>query len=498
MISIESNSEEREARNPLPLPPSKPGPSSSADLGQAGIQPKSNVLTLIAVVLAMLILGATAGWFVRGMTGKDERVTLEDLTDPHDPKAIAISTSTVSYRQLKRSIEAVGSIHAFEELTVAAKTDGRVLRIHHDMAEVVGPNSLLLEMDPTDLQLTLSQAERSLKAECVRWGFEDVPDTSADLDKLPSVRSSKMRLELAQSKLARLNELMKSNSVSMEEFDQVRSEARIAESDWDDQRFLARSALATILLRESELNIVRQRLKDTQVLTPIPTLVIRGEDPIYRIAQRLVSEGMLVRPGDLLFKLVLGNSVKVRLTLPETSTSQIVEGQSVEIETFSSDPAIAGLGESVVTGVVTRVSPVIDPATRTLLVEVEVVNQEGKLKPGGFARARIFVGRTADAMTVPLAALDTFAGINKIFVVANGVATEHQVKLGYQQDDWVEVTEPRLPHGTVIATSSQRLLSTGVSVLERKVQPESLSDKSGDTQANSPDELVPAPKATTP
>lgn len=416
-------------------------------------------VTRSLVAIGLLSAGALAGWFVRARADSEPKIALESTAAQNPNSAISISTSTVSSRKLNRHIDAVGSVHAYEDLVIAAKSEGRVLRVLHDMADLVQPNAMLLEIDPTDMRLAVSQAQRALKTECEKWGFNGIPNDDVDLDKIPSVRSSFMRLELAQSKLLRFDELIKSKSVSIDEFEQIKFDARILESDWENQKYLARAALATVRLRESELEIAQQRLTDTQVFAPLPTADIPTEDRIYRVAQRMVTEGSHVRPGDPLFRLVLGRSVKVRLNLQEVHSSSAEVGQDVTLESFQ--------GNLSWNGKVTRVSPVIDPATRTFVVEVEVRNENGQLKPGGFAKARIVIGQEVDAITIPLAALDSFAGVHKIFVIENQIATEHQVKLGYQQDDWIEVLEPQLQPGAMIATSSQRLLSTGVSVVDR-------------------------------
>ena len=423
---------------------------------------KQSVLRRNLVSLGLISIGVFAGWYIRSSVNTDSRISLNELTRRPATQAISISTSSVSYRKLQRHVDAIGSIHAFEDLTVAAKSEGRVLRIYQDMSDVVEPNSLLLETDPTDMQLAVNQAERGLKAECERWGFEVVPSETVDLEKLPSVRSAKMRLELMQSKLTRLSMLIKTQSVSPDEFEQVKSDARVAESEWDNQRHLARASLATIRLRESDLQVAKQRLLDTRIFAPNPPTDIPDEDRLYCVAKRMVSEGSLVRPGDPLFRLVLGRSVKVRLTLQELHSASIAVGQSVELESF--------VGGSVSKGKVTRVSPVIDPSNRTFIAEVAVKNELGHLKPGGFARARILVEEDVVAMTVPLTALDSFAGVHKVFVIEDGIATEHQVKPGYQQEDWIEIIEPILADGTVLATSSQRLLSTGITVMDRNAR----------------------------
>ena len=425
-------------------------------------QVKRKLLQHSIVSLGLITMGVVAGWFIRTGTEADHRISLDALPPRPATQAISISTATVAYRKLQRHIDAIGSIHAFEDLTISAKSEGRVLRVYHDMSDVIPANSLLLETDPTDMKLAIAQAESSLKAECEKWGDEVAPSQTVDLDNLPSVRSARMRLELAQSKLLRLSELTKSRSISPDEYEQSRSDAQVAKSEWENQRHLARSSLATIRLRESDLQVANQKLLDTRVFAPIPPTDVFDDDRVYSVAKRMVSEGSLVRSGDPLFRLVLGRSVKVRLTLQEIHSVSIAVGQSVELESF--------VGGLVSKGKITRVSPVIDPSNRTFIAEVAVKNELGHFKPGGFARARILVGEDVVAMMIPLAALDSFAGVNKVFVVQDGVAIEHHVKPGTQQGDWIEITEPILRDGSVLATSSQRLLSNGTIVVDRDAQ----------------------------
>ncbi len=114
-----------------------------------------------------------------------------------------------------------------------------------------------------------------------------------------------------------------------------------------------------------------------------------------------------------------------------------------------------------------RISPSIDRQTRTVLVEVELSNAGGRLRPGGFAKAEIIVGTDSSTATIPLSSLFSFAGINKIFTIDQGIAKEVKVVIGQQSQDWVEIVSPSLPAGTVVATSGQRLLYDGVKITLR-------------------------------
>jgi hypothetical protein len=86
-------------------------------------------------------------------------------------------------------------------------------------------------------------------------------------------------------------------------------------------------------------------------------------------------------------------------------------------------------------------SPSIQEQNRTLVVEAEVANREGRLRPGTFARAEIVVEAGSAAVLVPATAIVTFAGIEKVFGVKDGLAVEKRIRTGRKAGDRVEILE---------------------------------------------------------
>jgi RND family efflux transporter MFP subunit len=250
------------------------------------------------------------------------------------------------------------------------------------------------------------------------------------------------------------------NAVSADDLEQSRSEASIAESDLKNQILMAKAAAATARLRSADLEIARQRLRDCEIRVPQPSNAARPEDQVYTISERMVSEGTLLRTGSEVFRLVLGKTLKLKLFVPEVYTSQIAVGQDVSITVSSSSEPEPGR--------VARISPSIERATRTFLVEVEVPNESGRCKPGGFAKANILIGKTVDAVTVPPSSVYSLAGIQKIFLIENGIAREHHVTVGQQTRDWIEIATPVISVPSRVITSGQRMLSDGLPVVERQ------------------------------
>ena len=213
-----------------------------------------------------------------------------------------------------------------------------------------------------------------------------------------------------------------SKSVSLEELEQSRADADVAQSEWNNQTLIANSAAAIARLREADLAIAQQRLKDTEIRVPIPSTLNLTSNVTYAISERLISEGTMVRTGTELFRLTLNRILKLRLAVPEANSNAIQVGQDVEIVTVASTQKVFGK--------VARISPSIDRATRSFHVEVEIPNPDLKLKPGSFAKASILIGTDDEVPTIPLTALDTFAGITKIFLVVGNKSHVEKVVVG--------------------------------------------------------------------
>jgi RND family efflux transporter MFP subunit len=411
-------------------------------------------------LLGPLLLAATfaAGWVLAGGGRQSEKEALP-AEDPsgRDSAAVTITVAPVCYRPVQRTIEAVGTLYGFEEVVISARVEGRVSKLHRDVADCVKPGELLLEVDPTDYDLQVEQAERSLHVELAKLGLDEAPSAGVDLDKVPPVMLARTRLENARLRHDRARRLLESRAVSAEEADTAGSDFRAAQAEYANQLLVAKAGLATVKMKQTALAVARQQRTDARVLAPTPTLrVPEGSDVAYVITHRAVAEGTLVRPGTELFKLTINGTLKLRVPVPERHGPEVRLGQSVDVSTAAFPRPTAGT--------VSRINPAVDPATRTFQVEILVPNAGGELKPGSFAKAAIQTRLDPEAVTVPLSALVQFAGITKVFLVENGRAREFPVTLGVQTPEWVEIATPALPRGALVITSGQTALANDTAV----------------------------------
>jgi len=405
------------------------------------------------------------------------------------PEAVAVTVAAAQQRSVERRVRTVGTLHGFEEIAIGPLVDGRVRRIVHDVGDVVAPGEPLLEIDDADFRLAVEEATRALELELARLGLAAVPDESFSVAALPSVERARVVEKNAAGVLERYRGLMDSKTITKDDFEKAQVGFDTARLDVKQRVLEAEQTLAAVRHRQAVLETARKRLRDTRVGAPEMTARAvpagGGEAavvPAFTVAGRLVSEGEIVRaaPPTPLFRLVVEDVLKLRVAVPERYAAMVRPGQPVDV-------TVESLPGRTVAGRVERVNPTIDTASRTFEVEVRVGNGERLLKSGAFAAASILVGTAADAVTVPEEAIVRFAGVTKLFTVANGRATAVPVELGTRLDvadasgeaaarptaqsagqaaavrRWVEVSGAVAP-GTPVVLTGQSQLADGTAV----------------------------------
>ena len=368
--------------------------------------------------------------------------TSEPTTSRGELPTVVVTTTPLGTRPLQRSVTAVGTLHGFDEVTLAPKVDGRVEKLWVDVGDPAIPGSVLLELDTTDYRLAVMESRRSLDAELARLGLDDLPYGPLDVEEVPAVRKAEVARANAQVRVDRVRDLYQRKAASKDEFDLIATELKLADATKQDVVTQSLATLASARLRKAMLDSALQRLEDCKLRVPVPegwtawaAVVGPGFSPLrYEVAQKLVAEGEMVRsmPVTNAFKLVIDHALKLHVSVPERQTANVKIGQKVEVRV----DAYTG---AVFLGRITRVNPTIDPMSRSFDVEVAVPNLDGRLKPGGFARASIQVRTDPAVKIVPPEAVLTFAGVSKLFVIENNKARAIPVTLGERDKTWVEV-----------------------------------------------------------
>jgi membrane fusion protein (multidrug efflux system) len=233
--------------------------------------------------------------------------------------------------------------------------------------------------------------------------------------------------------------------VALQEAERVYSRAQetfeerlISQADFDAALAAKESAEATLVDRQVQLDF-------TEVKAPFAAVVV----------DRNVKLGDNVTPGQVLFRISDFDPLLSKIQVPEKELSRLHKGQPAYL-TVEAWP-----GERF-PGRVLRISPVVDSASGTIRVTLEVQGGN-KLRPGMFANVYLEVDRHEDALTIPKSALSLESLGDTVYVVNGDVAARRAIQLGYEEADIVEVVSG-LVEGDHVIVVGQDGLSDGTPI----------------------------------
>ncbi len=167
--------------------------------------------------------------------------------------------------------------------------------------------------------------------------------------------------------------------------------------------------------------------------------------------------------GDTLLQLIDASTLRLQVPVVEMETSLLKAGLKVEAK-------VEALGGAILKGQVSRVSGSLDSATRTMLVEADFKNENGKLRPGMFATARIAVELHDNALLIPVASLVKEKANNFVFKQVDGKAKKTSIKPGFNDGVNVEVLDGIGPDDQILLVGTTTL-TDGQAVTVKEVKP---------------------------
>lgn len=369
---------------------------------------------LIAVVAVAMLAGC----------GSQQSPTKAASNSQTPQESRRVRVAPVVAGDISRTVEVNGTLAAQDQVAVAFKVAGRIEALPVDLGDVVKQGQVIASLDRTDLRLAVSQAEAALEQARARLGLAPGVDSeSVVVEKAPLVQQARAALEESRLARDRARQMLDERLISKADYDTAEANFQIADGRYQDALDEIRNRQATLLQRKSELELARQMLADADLRAPISGAVL----------MRSGSVGQYVAPGNAVVTLVRMHPLRLQLPVPERAASGVRIGQEIVLQLENDTTTYRGN--------VTRLSPAIDPVNRTLMVEASIPNEGGRLKPGSFVRASLVTVRGDEALFIPSDALVVFAGIEKVYLVAEGKSAERLVRTGRRDGNRIEVVE---------------------------------------------------------
>jgi RND family efflux transporter MFP subunit len=293
--------------------------------------------------------------------------------------SVALSTEDVAVARrapIEESVPLTGDLRPIETIDVRARIEGDLVGVYVREGAAVRQGQLLAQFEAADQESSRQSA-------------------------LASRAAAQSALSTAEWNLEQARELLKAGAVP--ELD-----VRVAEQ-------AVASARAQLAGAEAQVRATSSESRDTRVVAPTTGV----------LARRFVEPGEHVARGAELFTVVRADVLELAATVPARYASQVRTGQTTR---FTAD------GRAI-EGRVVRVSPTIDPATRSITVYVQVPNASGALKGGTFVSGRVVGRLVPEALVIPSAAVrQSQAGTPFVYTIDGETVAQKNVQIGVVDD----------------------------------------------------------------
>jgi len=360
--------------------------------------PRKAVMIVGVALLVLLIAGGLTLWdhvtHERALAKETERET--------------VPTVAVVYPLSEKPDEDLvlpGSLQAYEESPIFARTSGYLVRWYKDIGSRVGKGELLAKIDTPEVDQELNQT-RAARQQILA------------------------QMELAKITADRWENLRKTDSVSAQEADQQTSGYKQSQ--------------ANLAAADANVRRLEQLEGFKDVYAPFSGVLTR----------RNVDPGALINAGAggrELFDLARVDPLRVYTSVPQAYAPRIKVGAKTVV-TLQEFPGQKFLGT------VARTAESIDPTTRTLLTEVDVPNKDGRLLPGSFGEVHFAVGTNINKVTIPVNAMLFRAEGPRVAVVGPGGKVElRPINIGRDYGATLEVLGGISPTDQIVINPADSL-----------------------------------------
>ena len=331
---------------------------------------------------------------------------------------MTVDLAPTSRADVSQTLTVVGNLVGEQTVAVVPKAAGRLEAVYVKLGDPVARGQRIAKIEDREIFEQVKQAEAA---------YEVARAT---------IRQREADLKFSETNLSRSRELFGRQLLPKQTLDDA--DARYQAST--AQLELARAQLTQ---SQSRLDELRINLANTVIVSPVNGFV----------ARRNADAGAFVSTNVPVVDVVDISLVRLVANIVEKDLRRIESGEAakVEVDAFP--------GETFA-GRVARVAPVLDPATRTAQIEVEIPNPGTRLKPGMYARVSLTIEERAKALTVPSNALVNIEGRRGVFVAQDNMAAFRPVDVGIEDAARVEILSG-IKDGDRVVTTGAGALQNG-------------------------------------
>ena len=377
-------------------------------------------------ILILLLLALLGGvwWYFRA--NKQATGTASTSTGDHHSQGdnsphgsgqppVPVVIGTVQRRDVPIYLDGIGTVQAFNTVTVRARIDGQIEQIAFKEGQDVKQGDLLAVIDPGPYQAAYDQA---------------VAKKAQD-----------------EAQLANARQVFQRNS-------ELLSKNVLDHQTYDTSKFQVDQFVALVQTDDANIEAAKVNLDYTRITAPISG----------RVGIRLVDEGNIVHASDTSGIVVITQlkPISVLFTLPQQQLAKINQaaGQNA-LKVFAYDRDNT---KPISEGTLAVVNNQIDTTTGTIQLKATFANDDGKLWPGQFVNSRLLVTTQTGALVVPASVVQRGPQGSFAYVVnSNNIAEMRPITVG-QIDAGIAIVESGLQEGEQVVVDGQYKLQPGAKV----------------------------------
>jgi len=373
-------------------------------------RPSAATLWILAIVAVAVLVGA----FFAGYLPQASRQTALAKEAKEETVALPpVNVVIVDQASGKSQLVLPGNIQAVTEAPVLARASGYIKTRYVDIGDLVKEGQLLAEIEAPEMEQQVQQAKAG------------VDQTKSALEQAEAnLRQGKTNTDMARLTWERYNALIAKGAVARQDVDTYKAQYDASAENMQSLDKAVNVAKNNISVAQANLGRLAEMQSYLKVRAPFAGV----------ITLRNVDTGALVADGaTLLFRIAQTDRLRTYVNVPQADSTSIRVGQTAELK-------IPDLPLKTFKGTVTRTANALDPATRTLLAEVQVPNEGGLLLPGMYSEVNFTTPRMEPPMMIRADALVVRADGAHVAVVGDDDVVHFQtVQVGRDYGDQLEI-----------------------------------------------------------
>jgi len=363
-------------------------------------------------VLAAVLLAGFGAWIAQTRSGVE---AASQNSGPASAAAVPVKAGTAEARDMPVFVRGIGSVQAFNTVTIKSRVDGQVMKVDFTEGQEVKAGDLLFEIDPRPFQAALAQATANKQKDEAQ-----LVSATADLD--------------------RTTQLLRNEFQTRQTFDQQKAQVGQLQ--------------ASIKADQAQIDAAQLNLDYASIRSPIDG----------RTGARLVDVGNIVHAVDNtgLVTITQLRPIFVSFTVPQQQLDTIRERQSagpLEARALTQDDQ-----KQLAVGKLTLIDNQVDQATGTLHMKAQFDNTDAALWPGEFVNVRLVASIEKNAVTVPARAVQQGPNGSYLFAIKPDDTVEMRIVEVSQTDQGLAVIKKGLQAGERIVVDGQFRLDQGTKV----------------------------------